>query len=621
MISADRKILLLLNTLFGILLSSVLFFSLPTAIGYAQIPEPAIEISSFDTRNFPEIEVNFKVLNPVDEIRPNPANATVFEDGKLLKPDTLTKLYSGVHFTLVINPEYSLTLRWGNGQQYYPEFIEAVQSIGPDVEHPDANRFSLYINPDLSTVEIANYDAWVNAIDDYQENQRNMSSSLDSLNLAITALENSSLSLDSVLVYLTPYLEPSLLPEFFRLVERAAAIDLSMHVWIVMDQGMLGTSYETNLQEALQATGGSLSSFTGSEEIPDPNKYLIGKGTSYRLNYQSQVRESGLVDLAVEVKTDESGNIRSNPINLDIQVEPAQLSFINPPERLELLRDNEGTISPATLPLEVLIEFPDGYPRGIVSSTLYVNGVRSQTNQVAPYGSFVIDLNALDDQDELRLEVRLEDVLGLQGKTAPQTISLDIFEPESPYTDVWYANPWLWLVLMALAGVIAFVIFRKPGVKSGKKPSKEKQTSEAREDKAEHSPAAQTFVALKSFGSLMKLDPDQSPSAEKPQLLVKEVTLIGRDAGLANLVLDDPSLEPLHAEIHFFPDGRIRITDYNSTSGTYVNFKPVTTHGTSLQHADLIHFGSMLFRFNSSTRTQSGLSTPEVNTNGKEQVK
>ncbi len=112
-------------------------------------------------------------------------------------------------------------------------------------------------------------------------------------------------------------------------------------------------------------------------------------------------------------------------------------------------------------------------------------------------------------------------------------------------------------------------------------------------------------VLEKTFGNLTRLDSDQTPSAEKPHLLTKEIILIGRDPSLANLVLDDPSIEPLHAEIHFFADGRIRLTDFNSISGSYVNFKPVGSHGTPLQHADLVHFGTLLFRFNSATRTQS----------------
>ncbi len=165
------------------------------------------------------------------------------------------------------------------------------------------------------------------------------------------------------------------------------------------------------------------------------------------------------------------------------------------------------------------------------------------------------------------------------------------------------AIPCFGLGYFALAGLVALLIFKKP------KPKQEKDKQESPATKPEKQAAelpASTFVTLKKFGSLIKLDSDQTPSAEKPYLLTEEITLIGRDPGLANLVLDKPFLEPLHAEIHFFPDGRIRLTDFNSTSGTYVNYKPVSTHGVNLQHSDLIHFGSLLFRFNSSTRTIEG---------------
>lgn len=586
----------------------VMFF-LASTVGKvsAQAPEPTVQLTGEDNRNFPEIQVDFKGQNlpPLQAL--SSENVTVIEEGERITPDEVEALYSGIHFSLVINPEYSLTLRGVNGLQYYAEMINAVKTIGPDLDHPDQNRYSLHINPDLSTIEVANYDAWVNAIDAYQENQRNLIASLDSLSLAIAALEISESQLETVLLYITPYLHPTILPGFFSLIERAAAIGVPVHTWIVMDRRMLGSAYETNLQEALETGGGSLTSFTGLEEVPDPKSYLEGKGNSHHLTYQSLVRESGMYNLEVEIKLPEGETLRSSSRQLDLMVEPASLSFVNAPDRLELIRDEEGNVSPSTLPIEVLIDFPDGFARSIIRSTLFVNGDRSQTNQEPPYGSFVIDLNQIDELDELTLEVRLEDELGLQGKTPPKTIILDVFQPESPYSDAWYAKPWLWLGLVAVAALIALLIFRKPG----KKPESTKpdsKSSESKEELPEQALASPTFVTIKSFGSLMKLDPDQTPSAEKPHLLVKEITLIGRDASLANLVLDEPSLEPLHAEIHFFPDGRIRLTDFNTTSGTYVNFKPVTAHGTSLQHADLVHFGSLLFRFNSSTRTQSGSS-------------
>ena len=115
----------------------------------------------------------------------------------------------------------------------------------------------------------------------------------------------------------------------------------------------------------------------------------------------------------------------------------------------------------------------------------------------------------------------------------------------------------------------------------------------------------ESYVPVKTFGSLIRLDHDNTPSAEKPLLLTKEITLIGKDPQLANLVLNDDALEPLHAEIHAFPDGRTRLTDFHTIAGTYVNFKAVDTKGVEIHHGDILHFGRLSYRFNSPTRVTS----------------
>ncbi len=271
--------------------------------------------------------------------------------------------------------------------------------------------------------------------------------------------------------------------------------------------------------------------------------------------------------------------------------------------------NNDGSFQPAQLPLEVLIEFPDGYPRQILNSTLFVNGEKVASNTQPPYGSFVLDLEDFVEQEDLRLEVRLQDEFGLQGRTPVHTVVLDLFQPEKGVNEDWFTSPWIWFALLALGGLIAFLVFRKPLPK--KKAPEKTGDEEPEAEKSVERTSVATPLLVKSYGSLIRLDPDQTPSAEKPYLLTEAITLIGRDPGLANLVLDLPSIEPLHAEIHFFPDGRIRLTDFNSTSGSYVNFKPVGTHGVSLQHADLVHFGGLLFRFNSATRTQNASTKTE----------
>lgn len=569
----------------------------------AQDTLAAIQITSVDNSNFPEIVLDYKGLNLSEALPTDPADVEIIEDGQTITPTSLEEHYQGVHFAVALNPDSSLTIRGGDSQPYNLAMIEALKTVGPEPENARNNRYSFFSNPEVSLVETQEYAAWVANFADFETIPQDESASLSSLELAVSALEHSGLNLDTVLVYITPYLDFRVLPEFYSLLDRVGQLGVEIKVWIVMSPRVVGSSYETELQTAIQKRGGTLTHLTGTEVVPDPRNYMEGKGRTFTAHYQSKVRTSGEYELLVRANFEQSPTLQSAPVTLSLDIQPTELSFINPPASLEILYNNDASFQPALLPLEVLIEFPDGYPRSILNSTLFVNGEQVATNAQPPYGSFVLDLAAYVGETELKLEVRLQDEFGLQGRTPVQTIALDVLKPESSLKGTWYTRPWLWLGLLALAGVVAFLVFRKPFPK--RKPTEEHDKDEPKAEKIAEKAPLTSPVLEKTFGNLTGLDPDQTPSAQKPHLLAKEIILIGRDPSLANLVLDNPSIEPLHAEIHFFADGRIRLTDFNSTSGTYVNFKPVGTHGTSLQHADLIHFGSLLFRFNSATRTQS----------------
>jgi len=55
--------------------------------------------------------------------------------------------------------------------------------------------------------------------------------------------------------------------------------------------------------------------------------------------------------------------------------------------------------------------------------------------------------------------------------------------------------------------------------------------------------------------------------------------------------MDDPSIADLHARLHPAENGRFWIRDEDTVSGTWVNYEPVTSDGTILQHGDIIHLG------------------------------
>ena len=576
---------------------------LPVHAIQAQDTLSAIQITSVDNRNFPEIVLDYKGLNLSEALPTDPADVEIIEAGQSLTPTSLEEQYQGVHFAVAINPDSSLAIRGGNSQPYNLAMIEALKSVGPEPENARNNRYSFFSNPEISLVETDEYAAWEANFDEFETIPQDVSASLSSLELALSALENSGLNLDTVLVYITPYLDFRLLPEFYSLIERAGQLGVETQVWIVMSPRVVGSSYETELRTALRNSRGTLTPLTGTETVPDPRSYMEGKGRTFTAHYQSRIRSSGKYELQVRANLEQSPSLQSAPATLSLDIQPTQLSFINPPTTLEILYNNDGSFQPSQLPLEVLIEFPDGYPRSILNSTLFVNAEQVANNAQPPYGSFVLDLADYLEETELKLEVRLQDEFGFQGRTPVQSLALYVLKPESNLNETWFSRPWLWLGLLALAGTVAFLVFRKPFPK--RKSAGESDEGEDKVEKVVEKAPLSSPIPEKSFGNLTRLDPDQTPSAQKPHLLSKEIILIGRDPGLANLVLDNPSIEPLHAEIHFFADGRIRLTDFNSTSGTYVNFKPVSTHGSPLQHADLIHFGTLLFRFNSATRTQS----------------
>ena len=283
-----------------------------------------------------------------------------------------------------------------------------------------------------------------------------------------------------------------------------------------------------------------------------------------------------------------------------LEVLPTSLNFVNLPEQLSVTIRGDQVLEPAELPIQAIIEFPDGFPREILSTNLYVNGDLAQSHNEAPFGDFLLDLSDYQGVSELDLQLRLTDALGNSVRSDLETIELTWTDLAANQQNSLLSNPWLWVGLGLAAIVLLGLIFVPNYLK---KKTAKPEASEMAEPATSLEP--ESFVPVKTFGSLIKLDRDNTPCAEKPVLLVKEITLIGKDPQLANVVLNDEALEPLHAEIHTFPDGRTRLTDFHTIAGTYVNFKAVDTKGVEIHHGDILHFGRISFRFNSPTRITS----------------
>ncbi len=618
---------------------------------HAQSHTAEIILGEVDKSEFPEISLDFSIRNASpSQLEPlKTGQVSILEGDEVLPITRLESEYTGTHFMLAINPARNLAMRDPLGVSNYEKLMRSIKTLGSNLAPESGDHFSLFINPDSEWNELSNYSEWLTALESYDDiyGMRRLEQSFASLEMAINAYQNSQLEQDTVLLYIAPFIYQAYIETFIEQIERATQLGLPVHTWMVLEYPNTSTPYDASLREALEAGGGSLFYFSRDEDLPDPKSYLEGMGYRYTASYETSLRASQTVKLAVQLDTPSLGKLQSASKKLSVVVEPALLRFLNLVTQLPIELNKNGAPSPKELPLEVSIEFTDNFPREIIATSLWVNGKQVQENQAPPYGNFLIELEPYTESASLNVEVKLDDGWGIQGSTGTQEIALEISKPEDFLQEVSTGSN-LWLILGAGIGILilGFVIFfpglsKKRLAKASAKASpasdiktEEGQTepekssaqtqnegsgidSKQAQDKADASDkiveeiisATQQetpTVPAYHFGSLHKLDKDSTPSAVKPFLLSKKVIYIGRDPKLADLVLDDPAIEPLHAELQFSDSGQATLTDFKSTAGTYRNFKAITETATPIQHGDILNFGTQMYRFHSSTRTRSG---------------
>ncbi len=590
-----RTILLILCLVAGII------FQATSPVVGQEIPARVV-IEELETREFPKMTLSFKIPGGLGENTSLSANQVkVIENDQQIAVDSLTSEYVGVHFGLVINPERTLVLNYPNGNNNYNRMLTAMRELGSDLTPITGDVYSLFINPDIHYDQLANYTEWKNALEGYKENQRQMTSSLQSFEDAIRLLTSNTPSKETVLVYMTPYVEPDQIPELTALIQRAGEAGIQVHVWMTTAAVVIGSAYETDLQAVCATWGGSLTILSGSQIPTNPREYLKGKGYRYTVTWESEIRSGSTQQISLRLSPSKGAVLTSAVKNVALEILPTSMKFSNLPDQLSVTIQSDERIEPAELPIQAAIEFPDGFPREILNSSLYANGSLIQERQEPPFGDFLLDLSPFRDQNKLSLQLRLEDDLGFETRSEMKYIELTWVDIKADEPKSLASSLWLWLGLgLAALGLLAVIILPTRLKKKTAKPA-------AAEPAAAPTPrvAPESYVPVKTYGSLIRLDRDNTPSAEKPLLLVREVTLIGKDPQLANLVLNDDALEALHAEIHAFPDGSTRLTDFHTIAGTCVNFEAVDTKGVEIHHGDILHFGRLSYRFNSPNRVTS----------------
>ncbi len=622
-----------MRRIFALLLSLGLLAS-PAICARAQTAAYA-EVASVDAQAFPRITALVDIYDASGRFMEGlePANLTAYEDGQPRPVDALTKSDVPVQLVVAVNPGPGLAVRDVNA---VPRFTRVVEALSQWVNSQPAES-----TDDLSLVSLsgslithAKVRDWFVSLDSFKPDFRNTTPNLQTLSIALDTVSTSTPQpgMKRAILFITPHMDdPNIDNTITPLIQRAIEAKVRVFVWFVDAEAYFPTASANAFKSLALQTNGSFFTFSGREVFPDFNVDLAPLRQVYTLTYTSSLTTAGDHTFGLEVVSPQ-GTIQASEETFSVDIQPPNPILVSPPP--QIVRQppaedpyNAEMLLPARQNIEVIVEFPDGHPRDLKRTALYVDGQIVDENTAEPFETFTWDLSLYDVGGQHELIVEAEDALGLQKSSMGIPVTLTVIQPPRGLQALLgrylsyivlgaISLAGLALVLIVLVGRSGGDLFRKRREKRKRfedpvtqpvaaltespvlRPSatKRSKTAPRRGAWLQASPWASRLPEAPAY--LHRLTNGGEPASILPIPLLEKDLTFGTDPVQCTRVLDDPSISPLHARIKQTSDGGFVIYDHSSVAGTWVNYEPVTREGRRLAHGDRIHLGQLMYRFN-----------------------
>lgn len=614
-------LILLVGILFGVVTGAQAQQSLASAILY-----------NVDASNFPTVTAFVDVSDSqgifASGLKPEAVSAT--ENGQPLPADSFLEMAVPLQLTVAVNQGQALDARDANSisrfqrvsqvlQQWaqarpadLPDDLSLVSQAGPVINHANPADFVVGLGgfqPDLRTAT-PNLQSLVTALD-------------------VVSAQTPRLGMKRAILFITPQMtDPNLAAALEPLIQRAVENRIRIFVWYVDANTTFTTTSAAIFNNLAIQTGGSMFQYSGSERFPDPEVYFSALRRVYLLSYTSQIKSPGEHGLLIQVNLPTNETVKTAEQRFNLDVQPPNPFPVTP--SLQITRQapeddpfNTEMLLPQTQEIEIIVEFPDGHPRALTRTTLYVDGVIADERTAEPFDKFAWDLTSYTSSSEHQITVEAVDILGLSKTSMPVPITVTVIKPPSGPAALLarYRTP-ITFGSIILAGLVLFVILLSGRVKipTLKKVREERRAQtdpltqpipvlaqepvpapEAKKPKKRRILSKKTEPASKSgvdaAASLIRLNPDGQFAEVAPIPMAEKEIVLGTDPVQCTLVLDDPSLSAVHARIRQTDDGGYLLLDNNSIGGTWVNYEPVQRDGVRLMHGDMVNFGQLAYRF------------------------
>jgi hypothetical protein len=540
-------------------------------------------------------------------------NFTVWEDNNPLPATSLEERQLGVQLVVAVNAGPSFASRNEQGISRYDRVSQFLQEWGNSLSFEMGDDLSLVVNGGNGIQHVQAPQQWLAAFSTYQPDSRNLSPSLQTLSTAIdvVAAVTPQPGMKRSVLFITPMVTEGEVNVLQNLAARAAELKIHVFTWVIgLPDEFIGTP-STAIKDLAIQTGGQYYVYSGTEGLPNPEEYLAPLRHTYELTYTSAIFTSGSHTLTIQVGGN-GGELVSTPLTYDLDVQPPNPILVLPPEQIVRQMPGEeqfdsASLVPAAQELEAIIEFPDGHPRSLQRTALYVDGQLVAENTTEPFDYFVWDISGYIDNGQHNLQVEAVDSLGLSKTSLGYPITVTVLHPAGGLLPFLQRNT-LWLSLggVGVAGIALTWIL----IASGRRRSsirERRRLQQAYRDPLTQPVSLEQKKPVRHFpwqrrpkpapAHLARLKADGKPSTAPLVALADQDITFGNDPVQAIHVLDDPSVSPLHARIRKTGDGSYLLMDQKSVAGTWVNMELVPPEGQRLCHGDVIRIGRVSYRF------------------------
>ena len=594
-----------------------------------------VRISTPDASAFPRVTTYLNLHDAQGEFIDNlqASQLTVLEGEQVYPVIGLDKLHPGVQVVVAINPGPSFAIRNAQAVSRFDILKAALADWANSRQGSTIDDWSYLITDGTAISHTSDPAQWLSGLAADQTDSRAAQPSLDTLARAVALASDPTNrpGMDRAVLFITAPLEGQLDQALKDISDLAIQQGVHIYIWMVASSGAMITQSAQKLLTLVGATGGQSFIFSGAETVPNPEDYFEELRYIYQIAYVSKASNSGEHQFAVQVQLD-TGTALSNQVSYEVNLQPPQPAFVSPPlsierqlpktaDKTQEIADSQtknpaDLFIPRDLALQVVFDFPDGRKRDLTQSALLVDGVVVAQNQAPPFDRFIWNLSDYTADGLHKLQVQTTDVLGLTGSSIEVPVQITVDRPEAdPIFTIRKNLPIISGIIVLLSGSLLFLVLvlgghLRPGPQRAARSRLKKDpltqpihmedelTAHRRTGwKSRFSGRGQTQEAPRALAFLKPISKEDSPVDSPPIPVTCDEVRLGCDPHRATLVLEDPSIEGLHARLIHEAEGLFRLTDEGSIAGTWVNYTPVDRRGITLQHGDLVHIGRLGFRF------------------------